>query len=198
MKILKYLLFTIIVLAILYFSFGLLNPSISYGHQITVDKSVQEAWAVSQDESKYDQWLAGFKSMELIDGEKGEVGSKYKIVVEPGEGQPPFEMIETVRSIKEFDHVDMHFDNEMMDFEQTISFKEEDGKTTIATDSKVIGKSLMTRSMFAMMEILGGSFTAQETENIEALKTLINTNTTDYYPVPDTTTNTVILSEAEE
>ena len=185
MKILKYLLFALAALFILFFAFGLLNPSVSYGHEITADKSVEEAWAVSQDESKYTEWLAGFQSIELLSGEKGAEGSTYKVVVDPGEGQPEFVMTETVTSIKEFDHVTMHFDSEMMDFEQTMTFKENDGKTTIATDSKVIGKGLMSRSMFAIMEILGGAFTAQEAENIEALKKLINENTTDYYPEPE-------------
>ena len=48
---------------------------------------MNEAWAVHQDESKLGQWLAGFKSIDLISGEVGTVGSKYKVVVNPGEGQ---------------------------------------------------------------------------------------------------------------
>ena len=122
--------------------------------------------------------------MELISGERNEVGSKHKVIVNPGEGQPDFEMIETLIAIKEFDHVEMHFDSEMMDFEQIISFKENSGKTTVATDSKVKGKNIMSRSMFAIMEMFG-SFTKQETENMENLKKLINENTTDYFPAAE-------------
>ena len=43
----------------------------------------------------------------------------------------------------------------------------------------------MMKSMFALMEMLGGSFTAQEAKNFEALKVLINENTKDYYPAPE-------------
>lgn len=184
MKILKYLLFLIVGLAVLFFAIGLMKPSVSYGHEITVNKPLKEAWAVTQDESKYDQWLEGFKSIELISGERNTVGSKYKVVVNPGEGQDDFEMIETIVSLKEFDHVTLSFDSDFMDFEQTISFAEANGATTVKTDSKVIGKSIITRSMFALMEMLGGSFTAQETKNIEALKKVIEKNTKDYYPAP--------------
>ena len=184
MKILKYLLYLVIVLAVIFFAFGLLMPKVEYGHEIIVDKPVKEAWAVSQDESKYADWLKGFKSMELLSGEKGAVGSKYKIIVNPGEGQPDFEMTETVISKEEFDHVEMHFDSEMMDFDQTIFFSEADGKTSIRSESSVSAKSFMTRSLFAIMETLGGAFQAQETENFEALKKLIEGNTTDYYPAP--------------
>lgn len=183
MKVLKYILFVIIGFILLFFLIGLIKPITKYGHTITVDKSIEEAWAVTQDESKYGQWLKGFKSMELISGEKYKEGSKYKVIVNPGEGQGDFEMIETLVEIKEFDHVEMHFDSEMMDFEQIISFKENDGKTTVATDSKVMGKNIMSRSMFAIMEMFGG-FTKQETENMENLKKVINENTTDYFPAP--------------
>ena len=184
MKLLKYFLYLIIGLVILFFAVGLVTPSVSYGHEITVDKSLKEAWAVSQDESKYALWLDGFKSMELISGEKGAVGSKYKVVVNPGEGQKDFEMTETIVSMNEFDNVLLHFDSDMMDFDQTISFSENEGKANVKTESTVSAKGVMMRSMFALMEMIGGSFQAQEEKNVEALKILINENTTDYYPAP--------------
>ena len=184
MKILKYLLIALAVILILFFGMGLIMPSVSYGHTISVDKPIKEAWAVSQDQDKYHLWLEGFKSMELLEGEYFEVGSKYKVIVEPGEGQPPFEMIETIESIEEFEHVTMNFDSDMMDFYQHMTFEENDGVTTVTTDSKVMAKGLMTRSMFALMEVLGGSFTKQEKKNVEALKELIQNNETDYFPEP--------------
>ena len=196
MKIVKYLLFALLAIFAFFLLTGLLKSSVSYGHTVTVDKPVKEAWAVSQDESKYAQWLDGFQSMELIEGEYGKVGSKYKIIVNPGEGQEDFEMIETLISKEDFDHVEMHFVSDMMDFEQTMTFEETEGKTTISTDSKVMGKGIMMRSMFATMEMLGGSFTAQEAKNIEALKKVIEENTTDYYPAPVDTT--VVDSAAVE
>lgn len=182
MKILKTLLLFILGLLGLVLLLGLLKPTVDYGHEIEVDKSIAEAWAVQQDYTKLNQWLKGFKSIDLISGEQGKVGSKYKVVVSPGEDQPDFEMIETILSIKENDHIDLTFDNEMMIFDQKTSFAEKDGKTIIKTDSTVKGKGIMMRSMFALMELLGGSFQAQEEENIEALKRVINENTTDYFP----------------
>jgi hypothetical protein len=184
MKILKNLLYLIVGLVIVFFAIGLLKPKVNYGHEIIVNKSIKEAWAVSQDESKFGEWLDGYKSIELISGEKGEVDSKYKVIVEPEEGQPDFEMIETVVSKKEFDHVTLHFDSDMMNFEQTIFYSEKDGKTSVKTESSVSGKGMTMRSMFALMEMFGGAFQAQEVKNIEALKKLIEENTTDYYPVP--------------
>ena len=120
MKILKYILIVMLILVVIFLAFGIFQPSVSYGHEISVNKSIEEAWAVSQDETKYPLWLEGFQSMELLEGEPFQVGSKYKVIVNPGDGQPEFEMIETIVSIKENDHVEMHFDSEFMDFEQMV------------------------------------------------------------------------------
>ncbi len=195
MKILKYILYVIVGLVFVFLAIGFIKPTVSYGHEITVNKSLKEAWAVQQDESKFGQWLEGFKSIDLISGEMGKVGSKYKVVVNPGEGKPDFEMTETLVSKKEFDHMGLSFDSEMMLFDQTTSFSETDGKTTIKTDSKVSGKGMLMRSMFALMEMFGGAFQAQEIKHIEALKKVIEENTTDYYPILIVTDDETIAPE---
>jgi hypothetical protein len=195
MKILKYVIYVLLALLVIFFAFGLLKPTISYGHEISTSKSVKEAWAVTQDESKYSQWLEGFKSIELIEGEKGAVGSKYKVIVNPGEGQPEFEMIETVISLVDNDHVNLHFDSDMMDFDQVISVRESDGKTYVKTESTVGAKGIMMKSMFAMMETLGGTFQSQEEKNINALKKVIDENTTDYFPAPAIINEELIIEE---
>ena len=185
MKVLKYLLYIILALILFALIMGLLKPTIEYGHEITADKPVEEAWAVSQDVAKFADWLKGFKSIELIEGKQDEIGSKYKVIVNPGEGQDDFEMIQTLVDYKEFDYATLHFDSEVMTFDQTINYKEADGKTTITSDSKVAAKGMMMRSMFAVMDLLSGSFQKQEAENFENLKKLIDENTTDYFPAPE-------------
>jgi len=184
MKTLKFFLFLIVALVFLFFLMGVVKPTINYGHEITVNKPLKEAWAVQQDPSKLSQWLKGFKSIELLEGEAGEEGSQYKVVVNPGEGQDDFVMTETILSKKDFDHMTLSFDSDMMLFDQTTSFSEKDGRTTIKTDSSVKGKGIMMKSMFAIMETLGGAFKKQEVENVEALKKVIESNSTDYYPLP--------------
>ena len=197
MKVLKYVLVTILGLVVLFFAVGLIKSSVSYGAEITVNKPVKEAWAVAEDPTKYDQWLEGFQSMELIEGEYGKVGSKYRIIVKPNDGAEEFEMIETLISKEDFDHITMHFDSEFMDFEQTVNYDEKDGMTVVSTDSKVMGKGIMTRSMFAMMEGLAGAFTKQEQKNMDNLKKLIEENTKDYYPEP-TADESEVSAAAEE
>ena len=78
----------------------------------------------------------------------------------------------------------LNMDSDMMVFDQTTYFSERNGKTVIKTDSKVNGKGMMMRSMFALMS-MGGMFQQKEVENIERLKTVIESNTTDYFPAPE-------------
>lgn len=183
MKILKYLLYLIIALIVLFFAFGIFKPTVSYGHEITVNKSAKETWAVSQDASKFHLWLEGFKSIELISGAQNMPGSKYKVIVSPGNGQPDFEIIETFESVKENELIEMSFDNDQMHIDYSVSHKESNGKTTIKTEAITRGSNIFMRSMFAIMDIFGG-FQTQETKNIEALKKVIEENTTDYFPQP--------------
>ena len=185
MKVLKYILAAIAIIVLAFFAVGFIIPEVEYGHKITVNKSINEAWDVSQDESKFHLWLDGFKSIELLEGEKGQVGSKYLVKVNPGEGQPEFEMTETLVAIEQPTFVEMHFDSEMMDFKQTIRFSEQEDGVHIKTESLVIGKGLSSKAMFAIMEMAGGAFTAQEAKNMNNLKTVIEENTTDYSPEPE-------------
>ena len=184
MKTIKYILYIILGLLAIFLLLGFIVPTIEYGHEITVDKPIKEAWAVQQDETKFPLWLKGFKSIELIEGEYGAIGSKYKIIVEPEPGQQ-FEMIETLLSKKEFDHMKLAFDSDFMEFRQTTSFKEVGGKVKVKTDSEVQGKGMMMKSMFALMHIFGDSFQKGEETNINALKKVIDENSTDYYPEPE-------------
>jgi len=82
-------------------------------------------------------------------------------------------MIETIAAIQKPDFVELDFDSEMMEFNQKMIFSESNGKTSLKTESLVKGKGIVMRSMFTIMESLSGAFTAQETENIEALKKLL-------------------------
>lgn len=184
MKFLKILISLLIILVVLFFLIGFLKPTVSYGHEIEVNKSAKEAWAVHQDDSKFGEWLDGFKSIEHIGGDYNKIGSTYKVVVDPGEGQGDFVMIEKLTAMEEFKFVDFEFDSDMMMFFQKTTFDEQGGKTKVKTESRVEGKGMVMKSMFAIMDMLTGSFQSQEEKNINALKKVIDNNTTDYYPMP--------------
>jgi len=75
MKYLKYILGILAILVIVFFLLGLIKPELSYECEITVDKSLAESWAVSQDEGKMSDWLPGFQKVEPVSGTPGTVGA---------------------------------------------------------------------------------------------------------------------------
>ncbi len=180
MKYFKYLIGIISLLALLVIANGFLTPSITYTSETMVDKPVEEAMAVMTDESKLSQWLNGLTDIEHISGEKNTVGAvtKYTYI---DEGQESI-IIETIKSIQPNDHVALSFVMEdVMDMEYKIDFKEKDGKTHIHSSTTTKGTSLLMRSLIPFMK---SSMKAQEDKNMYKLKNLIDSNTTNYFPVP--------------
>jgi len=178
MKYLKYL-FGIIALLILFFiAKGFITPSISYESEITVEKSIQEAWAVMNDESKISEWLKGMKEMEHISGEKGTVGAvtKYTFV----ENDQESIIFETIKEIRPDEGITMDFVMEgVMTMNYKVDYTEKNGKTHIKSSTVTTGEGMLMRSMVSFMT---GSMQAQEDENMGNLKKLINENTTNYFP----------------
>jgi len=182
MKYLKYLLGIIALLALLFIGRGMLTPSITYGSEIMVDKSVKEAWAVMNDESKISQWLKGITKVEHISGEKGKVGAITQYTFEEN-GQESI-ILETMKAIRPNEHVAMDFLMEgVMEMDYQVNFKEKDGQTHIQSATTTKGISLFMRSLMPFME---STMQAQEDENMNSLKKLIEGNTTDYFPEPMT------------
>jgi lipopolysaccharide export LptBFGC system permease protein LptF len=180
MKYLKYLLGIIAILVLLFIAKGILTPTISYSSEIVVDKSVKEAWAVMNDESKISQWLKGINNIEPISGEKGTVGAVTRYTF--SENGQESTVLETVTSIKPNEHIAMDFEMEgVMNMDYKLDFIDKDGKTLIKSSTITEGDGMFMRSMVSFMK---GSMQTQEDENMNNLKKLIEENTTNYFPIP--------------
>lgn len=191
MKYLKYILGIIVLLVVLFIAKGFITPSISYTSEIVVDKSIKEAWAVMNDESKISQWLKDITKVEHVSGEKGTVGAVTKYTFDQ-DGQESIVM-ETIKSISPNEQVVMDFEMEgVMNMDYTINFSEQDGKTHIKSSTITEGDGMFMRSMVSFMT---NAMTAQEDENLSNLKKLIEENTTDYFPAPVVET---VLEAAEQ
>ncbi|MFT5168415.1 MAG: lipopolysaccharide export LptBFGC system permease protein LptF [Saprospiraceae bacterium] len=180
MKYLKYLLGIIALLVLLFIAKGFLTPTISYNSEIVVDKSITEAWAVMNDESKISQWLKGIINTEHISGEKGTVGAVTKYTFNEN-GQESI-VLETIKSIRPNEHIAMDFVMEgVMDMDYKIDFSKNDGETHVKSSTITKGSGMFMRSIVSFMK---NSMQAQEDENMNNLKKLIEENTTNYFPVP--------------
>ncbi|WP_298320012.1 SRPBCC family protein [uncultured Aquimarina sp.] len=194
MKYLKYLLFLIIILALIFFGKGMLTPSVSYENEIVVNKPANESWAVMSDESNLPKWIEGFKRTELVSGMENTVGAVSKVYVE--ENGEEMMMEETITAVKPNEHMAMTFTMDFMDMDYEMLFKEKDGKTTISSKSTTMGNGIFAKSLISFMS---GSMKEQEDKNLNNLKKIIEENTKNYFPeaVPETVIDTTTVSVKE-
>ncbi len=177
MKYLKYTLYALLLLAVLFIVKGFLTPSIYYESEIIVNKPVNESWAVMSDDTNLPKWIKGLKKIELINGTANTVGAISKIYVEDN-GQEMI-MEEIITAVTPNEHLAMTFTMDFMDMDYEILFKEKDGKTSIKSKSTTTGNGIIAKSMISFMT---SSMQAQEDENLNNLKKLIEENTKDYFP----------------
>ena len=83
-----------------------------YTVRVDIDRPVEEAWEVLMDESRMGEWLEGYKSMELIEGDPLTVGSKHKMIFEENGQEMTF--TETVTAIEPLKEFSFDFEHDMM------------------------------------------------------------------------------------
>lgn len=177
MKFLKYLLILFLLLIIFFFGKGLLTPEISYENEITVNKPIEEAWAVMSDEATLPDWIEGFKKTEHVSGTPNTVGAVSKVYID--EGGKEMTMEETITALKPNEHMAMTFTMDFMNMDYDLYMKEIDGKTYIKTKSKTTGNGMVAKSIISFMP---KAMKTQEDKNLNKLKVLIENNTKDYFP----------------
>ncbi len=177
MKYLKYFLGLILILMLIFFGLGLLTPSIYYESEVVVNKSAKEAWAVMNDEKNLPNWIKGFKRTELISGTANTVGSVSNVYVEEN-GQEMI-MKETIKDVVPNELLSMVFTMDIMNMDYDMVFAQEGEQTTITSKSTTKGNGLFAKSIVYFM---AGTMKAQEDENLNNLKKIIEENTVDYFP----------------
>ncbi len=176
MKYLKYLLFFIVILVLIFFGNGLLNPSITYENEVVVNKSVAESWAVMEDESRISEWLHVIDRLELVSGEASTVGAVSNIyVIENGEEMV---MQETITASIPQAYMAMTFTMDFMNMDYELFMTEKDGKTHIRSKTTTLGNGIFSQSMISF---LNGMMCDQEAENLNNLKKVIEQNQKNYF-----------------
>jgi uncharacterized protein YndB with AHSA1/START domain len=180
MKYLKYLLYFILGLALIFFSMGVFNPSVSYESEVVVNKPIEEAWAVMSDESRITEWLKEIKRIEHVSGTPNTVGAVSKFYVE--ENGEEMVMEETITSFKHHHHIAMTFTMDFMNMDYEMFMTEKDGKTHIRTKSTTVGNGIFAKSILAFMP---KAMKEQEEINLDNLKKVIEGNTKNYFSIPE-------------
>ena len=178
MKILKYILGIIALLVLIFILIGVFASEIAYDCEITVEKPLAEAWAVSQDEEKLADWLDGFQKIEHVSGTPGAVGAVSDVYFITNDQEMVIR--EKIIDIVKDESVSMFFESDFMNMDYKLSMSSIDGKTKISSNTSAKGNGMFAKSLMALM---GGSIKAQEDTNLANLKKTIEANTKDYSPL---------------
>ncbi len=168
MNILKWVVGILALLLVAFFMVGVFVPTFTYESRISVNKPAAHAFAVFIDENKTADWMTGFKSIEIISGNRGEVGSKYKLAIE--ENGELMEMEETITKFKENELFASKLINDVMFADVEITFVESHGQTTITASNLVEGRNWIWKSLLGLFK---GNISNQSQEIYENLKQLI-------------------------
>jgi hypothetical protein len=175
MKFLKYTLIVIALLITIFFLFGLVKPDLTYNCEIIINKPLAESWAVSQDDTKLKDWLEGFQKIEHVSGVPGSVGGVSDVYfIENGQ---EMSIRETIKEIIPNESISMLFETDFMDMDYTLTMEDVDGKTKISSNTLVTGNGMVAKSFIAL---IGGTFSAQEDNNLNNLKQTIENNSDSY------------------
>ena len=146
MKILKFILKLLGLIALVFLLTGLFIKKVDYAVEVEVDKPLEETFALFNDHTIMDQWIKDVKSFTAIEETEAMVGNKYRMVVD-SEGRE-IEMIETITAWEPNRRVGMQFEAEDMLKSNIISFGQNGNSTIITNNASCQGTSYMAKCMF--------------------------------------------------
>lgn len=160
--------FTLLLFA-LFVLYGIMNPSLNHTFEIEINKSVSKVWSEMDDEANLKKWITGFKSIELIQGERNEVGSKYKMVFD--ENGKDLIMTQTIKEYIPNKTFAFELGDDFAQFTEKINYIPTDSvKTKLVIEQRGGGKNWFAKSMMAFMR---SSIIEQQTAQYQKLKQLI-------------------------
>lgn len=143
-----------------------------YSASVEVNKPIEEAWDIYTDESRMGEWLTGYKSMELIEGEPLTVGSKHKILFEDRGRE--LVLIETVTAIDPPREFAFDLDHEIMNSSMSITLE------SIGANRTRLVSTTETRSPKLLWKIILPFMTSQMRKrnrgDLEMLKAMIESS----------------------
>ncbi len=140
----------LLLLTVIFFSLGLINPNVSYTSEILVNKPVAETFRKYNDPGTLKQWIPEMKSFEIVEIKPGMVGTKLKMIIE-SEGQT-MELNEEVTAFEENKLVGLSFDAGMMHKSDLVEFIQTGDGTLIKGTYTCTGSNLFYKSLFSLFK----------------------------------------------
>ena len=140
----------LVLLTVVFFSLGLLNPKVTYSIEITVNKPLAEVFRKYNDPGTLKQWIPELKKLEILEIKAGMVGTKMKMIIE-NEGQT-IELLEEVTVYEENKIIGLSFDAGSMHKSDLVQFTSTGESTLISGDYTCTGSNLFYRSLFSLFK----------------------------------------------
>ena len=169
MKIFKILSIAILCVIVLVVIIGYSTPDLTYINKIEVNKPVDKAWAIFDNEENMAKWMKGFKSIEPISGEPNQPGSTFKLITSEG-GKDVTITEEVVKYVKHEEYA-FKFYNDEVSGTASIEFSPLKDGTSITAKHMITGKGLFLK---AVMPFFKSSMKSQGQDNYNNLKELID------------------------
>jgi len=171
MKKIIWIILSLLVIPVLFFSIGLIKPSIQYESKIVVDCPVDRAFMVFIDGSKMDQWLTGFKKIELVRGMPNFPGSIFNLILEMNGREVTLK--EEVVDFRWNDLFSVRIQHDLMSIENVNQFTPMEMKTEITGTYRVTGKNIFWRSVLVFAR---GKLKKRAQNDFDSLQKVIESN----------------------
>ncbi|MCB0502302.1 MAG: SRPBCC family protein [Bacteroidetes bacterium] len=147
-KILKSVIGLVLLSFLVFLVLGIPNTQHEMITEIEINAPVEEVYNYVMDIDNNENWLSGFVSADLIKGEKGAVGSEYKVVfLQKGK---PMEMKETITDVVPNQKIGFDLSDKMIDGHIDIEFKATGSGTQVKEIHGFHGKSILSRAITKM------------------------------------------------
>ncbi len=152
----------IVLLVAAFFCVGMIVPAVEYTTTIEINKPRDVTWQIIRYRK---DWIYGFKSFEQISGEPNQPGSKARVTVVRDGRETVFDT--ELLEIKPPEYSVNRLSNDMLTHDATVHLSEADGKTTVVSQEKLVGKNAFWRSIFAIFK---GMIVDTSKKNFDGLK----------------------------
>lgn len=150
MKVLKYIIAFILLLALIFVLTGVFVPTFTYTTSVQVEAPVEKVWEVFTDQTKLGNWMEGFKEIKTISGSPEEVGSKHELtIVQNGE---EMKILETVTDVEQNRLYAFDLESDFLNATTKITFEPLGEATRIVATNVVSGHGPLKKTLAFMFK----------------------------------------------
>ncbi len=149
-------------------AFGYFSEGIDHVSTEEVDAPTEVCWKFFQKVHRMDEWISGFKKIEIIEGFPNRPGSTFRVILER-DGEP-LELIQTVRKFEVGEIISFDMENDMIFGHTEITFTDNPEHTLISYRQILKGKNAVYNAVLKLNE---SGFIDEQNQNLHQLRKLI-------------------------